>query len=286
MATDLLGGHPRLPPQIIEPPDRWPGFGLGELWRYRELLLALTWRNVLVRYKQTYLGVAWAIVQPVFFMIVFTLFFGRLAGLQSKTHGIPYPIFTYAALLPWTLFAGSLAQSANSLVGNSNLLRKIYFPRLALPLSTVLTALVDFFLAFIVLIGLMVYYGVQPHPARLLVLPLLLLLTLLIALGVGVWLAALNVQYRDVQFVVPFLVQLWLFATPVVYPANLLHEPLRTIFGLNPMAGVVEGFRWALIDAAPAPGAMLLVSSAVALLVCASGLLVFRRLERSFADVV
>jgi lipopolysaccharide transport system permease protein len=285
MATDTLGGQRRVP-QIIEPPARWPGFGLSELWRYRELLLALTWRNVLVRYKQTYLGVAWAIVQPVFFMVVFTLFFGRLAGLQSKTRNIPYPIFTYAALLPWMLFANSLSQSASSLVGNSNLLRKIYFPRLALPLSTVLTALVDFCLAFVVLIGLMVYYGVYPHPVRLLVLPLLLLLALLTSLGVGVWLSALNVQYRDVQFVIPFLVQLWLFATPVVYPASLVHGPWHTIFGLNPMAGVVAGFRWALIDAAPAPGGMLAVSAAVAFLICASGLLVFNRLERSFADVV
>jgi lipopolysaccharide transport system permease protein len=206
--------------------------------------------------------------------------------LDSKTHGIPYPIFTYTALLPWMLFANSLTQSSNSLVGNANLLRKIYFPRLALPLSAVLTAAVDFLLSFVVLFGLMAYYGVYPHPARLLALPAMIFVTFLTALGVGVWLSALNVYYRDVQFVVPFLTQLWLFATPVVYPATLLHEPWRTIFGLNPMAGVIEGFRWALIDASPAPGKMLLVSSAVALLVCASGLFVFRRLERSFADVV
>jgi lipopolysaccharide transport system permease protein len=272
--------------QVIDPPRGWPGFGVRELWTYRELLLVLTWRNILVRYKQTFLGAAWAILQPVFFMVVFTLFFGRLAGLSSKTNGIPYPIFTYAALLPWTLFANSMTQSTNSLVGNANLLRKIYFPRLALPLSTVLTAVVDFFLAFAVLIGLMVYYGIYPHPARLLALPLLLLLAFATSLGVGLWLSALNVRFRDIQFVVPFLTQLWLFATPVVYPATLVKEPWRTIFGLNPMAGVVEGFRWALIDASPAPGGIIYVSAAVALVLAASGALFFRRMERSFADVV
>jgi homopolymeric O-antigen transport system permease protein len=282
MATDTLD----TPLQVIEPPKGWSGFGIREVLRYRELLFALTWRNVLVRYKQTYLGVLWAIVQPVFFMIVFTLFFGRLAGLQNDTNGIPYPIFTYAALLPWTFFATSVTQSSNSLVANSNLLRKIYFPRLALPLSTIFTALVDFCLAFTVLVGLMVYYDIYPPPARLLVLPLLMLFALLTALGVGLWLSALNVQYRDVQLAVPFLIQLWLFATPVVYPANLVSEPLRTLFGLNPMAGVVEGFRWALIDGPAPPGGMLAVSAFVALLLAASGLFAFRRLERTFADVV
>lgn len=285
MASETLE-HAHLQTEFIEPPKGWPGFGLRDLWRYRELLFVLTWRNVLVRYKQTYLGATWAIIQPVFFMVVFTLFFGRLAGLQSKTNGIPYPIFTYAALLPWLLFANSLTQSSNSLVGNANLLRKIYFPRLALPLSAVLTAAVDFAISFVVLIGLMVYYGVYPHPARLLALPLLILVTFLTALGVGVWLSALNVYYRDVQFVIPFITQLWLFATPVVYPATLLHEPWHTIYGLNPMAGVVEGFRWILIDAAPAPGGMVLVSGLVAVVTCATGLFVFRRLERTFADVV
>jgi lipopolysaccharide transport system permease protein len=272
--------------QVIDPPRGWPGFGIRELWQYRELLLVLTWRNILVRYKQTVLGAAWAILQPVFFMVVFTLFFGRLAGLSSKTDGIPYPIFTYTALLPWTLFANSMTQSTNSLVGNSNLLRKIYFPRLALPLSTIFTAAVDFVLAFVVLVGLMIYYGIFPHPVRLLVLPALVLLAFATSLGVGLWLSALNVRFRDIQFVVPFLSQIWLFATPVVYPATLVHEPWRTIFGLNPMAGVVEGFRWALIDAAPAPGAIVYVSTAVALALAASGALFFRRMERSFADVV
>lgn len=256
---------------------------LGELWRYRELLYFLVWRDVKVRYKQTVLGVGWAILQPVATMIVFSLFFGGLAGVPSD--GVPYPVFSFAALVPWTFFAQGLLQSANSLVTNQNLITKVWFPRLAIPVSAVLAGAVDFALAFLVLLGLMLFYGITPT-AQVVWLPLLLLLALISSMGVGLWLSALNVQFRDVRYLVPFITQLWLFATPIAYPGSLLEEPWRTLYGINPMAGVVEGFRWALLGTDTAPGPMIAVSTAVALALLASGALYFRRTERTFADVV
>ncbi|MBA2356979.1 MAG: ABC transporter permease [Actinobacteria bacterium] len=275
-----------LPVQVIRPSRGWGVLDLRELWRYRELLAVFTWRNVLVRYKQTVLGIGWALLQPFFLMVVFSLFFGRVGGLQSRTNGIPYPIFVYVALLPWTFFQNAVTQSSLSLVGNANLLRKIYLPRVILPLSTVLTALVDFAVASVVLWGLMVYYGEYPEPLRLLVLPALVALAFLTALGVGLLISALNVAYRDVQYVVPFLVQIWLFASFVATPSNVFPEPWRTICGLNPMAGVVEGFRWALLGRGEAPGGLIAISVAVSLALLAGGALYFRRMERTFADVV
>lgn len=285
MATARLSAPAKAPAlQVIAPTRGWGGFELGELWRYRELLLFFTWRNVLVRYKQTVLGVAWAVLQPFMLMVVFSLFFGRLADIPSD--GVPYPIFAYAALLPWTFFSNSMTQSSNSLVGSANLVSKIYFPRLAVPIAAVLSSLVDFVVASVVLGGMMGYYGVYPKPVAIVVLPALVALALVTALGIGLWLSALNVAYRDVQYVLPFLAQLWLFATPVVYPASLLSEPWRTLFGLNPMAGVVQGFRWSLLDAGPAPGAMIGVSALVAAALLVSGAVYFRRMERTFADVI
>ena len=271
-------------PLIIRPSTGWKGLALGELWRQRELLFVFAWRNILVRYKQTAFGIAWAILQPFFLMIVFTLFFNRLGNASSN--GIPYPIFSYAGLLPWTFFSTSVTQSSLSLVSNSNLLRKIYFPRLIIPISTVLTSLVDFAVASTLLAGMMLYYGVYPEPLRLLALPALLLLAIATALGVGLWLSSLNVLYRDVQYVVPFMVQAWLFATPAVYVGKTFDEPWGTLLGLNPMQGVVAGFRWALLSSGSPPGPTLAVSAAVALVVLVGGTFFFRRLERTFADAV
>jgi lipopolysaccharide transport system permease protein len=269
---------------IIRPRAGWRGLSLRELWEYRELLAFLTWRNVLVRYKQTAFGIGWAVLQPFTMMVVFSIFFGHVAKIPSD--GVPYPIFSFAALLPWTFFATSLTQASSSVVGNANLIGKVYFPRLALPLSAIFTAFVDFLIAFGVLIAMMAYYGIWPHWLGLLILPALLLLAFAAALGVGLWLATLNVLYRDVQYVMPFLIQLWLFASAVIYPTSLVSPGKRILFGLNPMAGVVEGFRWGLLHAGPAPGWMLGISVLVALLVLVSGLINFRRVERTFADVV
>ncbi|HEX2254984.1 MAG TPA: ABC transporter permease [Thermoanaerobaculia bacterium] len=268
---------------VIEPRRGGFDLGLGELWEYRELLYFLTLRNVQIRYKQTVLGASWALLQPLLTMLVFSLFFGRLAGVPSDD--IPYPIFSYAALVPWTLFANSLTQSSNSLVTSANLVRKIYFPRMIIPASTVLASLVDFAIAFGLLLVMMLFYGFTPTVASLW-LPLLLLLALVTALGVGLWLSALNVQFRDVRFAVPFISQLWLFATPIAYPSSLLGEPWRTVYAINPMVGVVEGFRWALLGTDTAPGPMIAVSSLAAVALLASGMLYFRRMERTFADVV
>lgn len=256
---------------------------LDELWEYRELLYFLCWRDIKVRYKQTALGAAWAIIQPFFTMVVFSLFFGRLAQIPSD--GIPYPLFAYAALVPWSFFAHSLSSSSNSLVDSANLLRKVYFPRLAIPLATVLSGVIDFVIAFVVLLGMMLLYRRTPT-ANSLWLPLLLLLALTTALGVGLWLSALNVQYRDVRYTIPFLTQFWLFATPIAYPSSLLSEPWRTLYGINPMVGVVEGFRWALLGTATAPGPIILVSALAAVGLLVSGAYYFRRMENHFADVV
>lgn len=343
-----------LPITRIEPASGWMPLRLDELWEYRELFFFLTWRDIKVRYKQTLLGASWAIIQPLFTMLVFTIFFGGLAGIPSDD--IPYPIFAFAALVPWTFFANALTQSSNSLVQGSNLIKKVYFPRLALPISNVCSGLVDFALAFGVLLLMMAYYGIMPS-WRVVVLPLLLMLAFITSLGVGLWLAAMNVRYRDVRYVVPFLVQFWMFASPIVYPSSMLSEPWRTVYGVNPMVGVVEGFRWALLttpdadpatkevvakdlvvkegknelrirrdgdryyqtithgvgagkteaemeltpeqynaiasvveskqqSGTPAPGPMIAVSTFVSLGILISGAFYFRRMEKTFADVV
>jgi lipopolysaccharide transport system permease protein len=267
----------------LEPSRDLVSLSLRDLWEYRELLYFLTWRDIKVRYKQTLLGAAWAIIQPFFTMVVFSLFFGKLAGVPSD--GIPYPLFSFAALVPWTFFAYSLNQSANSLVGNANLIQKVYFPRLVIPVSSVLSGGVDFFLAFGVLLGMMLFYGFWPGWEILWLLPLLLLI-LVTALSVGLWLAALNVEYRDVRYTVPFLTQFWLFATPIAYPSSLLPEPWRTLYGINPMAGVVEGFRWILLGVPQAPGPMIFASALVSLALLVGGVYYFRRMEKTFADLI
>jgi len=252
------------------------------LWSYRELLYFLTWREIKVRYKQTVLGFLWAIIQPLMMMIVFTLFFGTLAKVPSE--GIPYPLFNYAALLPWTLFAEGITRSSLSMVRDVNLVQKIYFPRLVMPAAGILSPLVDFCIAFTILIGMMFYYGYAPT-VNLLWLPAFILLALLTSLGVGLWLSAINVKYRDVRYAIPFLVQLWLFASPVVYASSLLPERFQALYGLNPMAGVIEGFRWALLGTEP-PGSLIAVSVAIVVVVLISGAFYFRRMEKTFADVL
>jgi lipopolysaccharide transport system permease protein len=267
----------------IEPSRGWVSLRLNELWEYRELLYFLVWRDVKVRYKQTALGAIWAVLQPVLTMLVFSVFFGRLAKMPSD--GIPYPVFVYAALLPWQLFAYALTESANSLVGSQNLIKKVYFPRLVVPLSSVLSGLVDFAISFVVLLGLMAYYGIRPT-AAIVVLPLFLIFALATALSVGLWLSALNVEFRDVRYTIPFLTQFWMFATPVAYPSSLVPEKWRVWLGLNPMAGVVEGFRWALLGEKSPPGPLLWVSLAAVVVLLFGGLMYFRRMEATFADVV
>jgi len=272
------------PPVLVIRPSR--GFlrlNLKEVWAYRELLYFLVWRDIKVRYKQTALGAAWAIIQPVMTMVVFSVFFGRLAKVPSD--GIPYPVFAFAALLPWQLFAFSLTESSNSLVGSQNLITKVYFPRLVIPLSSVLAGIVDFAIAFVVLLCLMLYYGITPT-AAVVWLPLFVMLALATALSVGLWFSALNVKYRDVRYTIPFLTQLWMFATPVAYSSTLIPQPWRAWFGLNPMAGVVEGFRWALLGKSGGPGGLLWVSVAAVLLLLTGGLFYFRRTESTFADIV
>ena len=272
-----------LPTFFIRPQTGWTAAGLKELWEYRELLYFLTWRDIKVRYKQTVLGAAWAIIQPFFMMVVFSLFFGYLAKVPSD--GIPYPIFAYCALLPWQLFAHALTESSNSLVANERLITKVYFPRLVVPISAVLGGLLDFAIAFVILLLMMAYYGVRPTWA-IVTLPAFLLLAMLTALGVGLWLSALNVKYRDVRYTITFLIQFWLFATPVAYSSSIVPARWRALYGLNPMAGVVEGFRWALLGKSEGPGALLAVSVAVVILLLIGGLYYFRRMEAEFADVV
>jgi lipopolysaccharide transport system permease protein len=267
----------------IRPSQGWVSLRLNELFEYRELLFFLVWRDIKVRYKQTALGASWAVIQPFFTMVVFSLFFGKLAKIPSD--GVPYPIFSFAALVPWAFFATSLTSSSNSLVGSSNLIKKVYFPRLAIPIATVLSGLVDFAIAFVMLIGMMIWFGISPT-INVLWLPLFLLLALVTALGVGLWLSAMNVQYRDVKYVVPFLTQFWLFATPVAYPSSLLAGKWRAIYALNPMVGVVEGFRWSLLGTNTSPGSVIAVSSTAALTILITGAFYFRRMERTFADVV
>ena len=267
----------------IEPSRGWISLKLYELWEYRELLYFLAWRDIKVRYKQTVLGAAWAIIQPFFTMVVFSIFFGRLAGIPSD--GVPYPIFSYAALVPWTFFANSLNQSSSSLVSSANLIQKVYFPRLAVPIAAVLSGVVDFVLAFLVLLGMMLYYDLLPT-LNALWLPAFFVLALVTSLGVGLWFSAMNVRFRDIRYAVPFLIQFWMFATPIAYPSSLLSEPWRTLYGLNPMVGVVEGFRWGLLGTSTAPGPIIALSSLMAVAILVGGAFYFRRVEKTFADVV
>jgi lipopolysaccharide transport system permease protein len=266
----------------ISPPKKWIPVNLGELWNYRELLYSFTWRDVKIRYKQTALGFLWAIIQPLFMMLIFTVFFGRLAKIPSD--GVPYPLFVLAALLPWTLFAEGITRSTNSMITNANIMTKVYFPRLIMPFSGVLSPLVDFVFAFSILIVMMAFYGFIPT-LNVIFLPLFILLALATSLGIGLWLSALNVKYRDFQYTIPFMIQLGLFASPVVYPASLVPESVRFLYGLNPMAGVIEGFRWALLGT-QMPGAMILVSVGVVIVLLVSGAFYFRKMEQYYADVV
>ncbi len=271
-----------IPVLLIRPKKGLVALNLREIWAYRELLYFLVWRDIKVRYKQTALGAAWAVIQPVMTMVVFSVFFGRLAKVPSD--GLPYPVFAYTALLPWQLFAFALTESSNSLVGSQNLITKVYFPRLVIPLASVLAGVVDFLIAFVVLLGLMLYYGIRPTTA-VVWLPLFVLLALATALSVGLWLSALNVKYRDVRYTIPFLTQFWMFATPVAYPSSLVPQPWRAWFGLNPMAGVIEGFRWALLGKSSSPGLLLWISIGAVVLLLAGGLFYFRRTESTFADI-
>ncbi len=272
-----------LPATVITPPSGWTSLELRELWRYRELLYFLIWREIKVRYKQTVLGAPWAIIKPFVTMVVFSVFFGNLLGVPSDD--IPYPIFSYVALVPWNFFAGGMGHAAGSLVGNAHLLTKVYFPRLVIPVAAVLSGLIDFLPAFLVLLGMMLVYGIMPT-INMIWLPVFMLPALATALGAGFWLSALNVQFRDVGHIVPFLTQVWLFATPIIYPSSLLTGPLKALYTLNPMVGVVEGFRWALLGTDAPSGSTVLLSGAVALALLVSGAYYFRRMENHFADVV
>ena len=261
----------------------WVPLNLHELWAYRELVYFLTWRDIKIRYKQTILGAAWAILQPLLAMLIFSIFFGRLAKMPSD--GIPYPLFSYSGMVIWLFFANGVTFASNSMVEAANTIKKVYFPRLAIPIGAILSGLVDFVLAFIVLLGMMGYYGVWPG-WNVFWLPLLLLLALVTALGVGLWFSAMNVLFRDVRYAAPFIVQAWLFATPIAYPSSMLSGPWKVIYGLNPMSGVVEGFRWALLGVESRPGPMIAVFALASVVIFISGAFFFRRTERSFADVI
>jgi lipopolysaccharide transport system permease protein len=288
--TNLTGSQFRdkdWPEIVIQPTRGWASLQLRAVWQYRELLYFLVWRDIKVRYKQTVLGVLWIVLQPVITMVVFSLLFGGLLGVPSGD--APYPIFAYAALLPWNYFSGAMTRSSTSLVGNATLITKVYFPRLIIPLSGVFAGVVDFCVAFVILIGLMIFYGIAPT-ANILFLPGFLLLAGVTALGFSLWLSALNVRYRDISYLVPFLLQTWMYVTPVIYSTTLIPERFRFLMALNPMTGVVEGFRWALLgnqlaDAQP-PGYLFLISIVISLLVLVSGAMFFRRTERTFADIV
>lgn len=273
---------PTEPLVVIQPSKRWTALALHDIWAYRELLYFLTWRDVKVRYKQTALGAAWAVLQPLFMMLIFTLFFGRLAGVGSA--GIPYPLFSFAALVPWTFFANAVTASSNSLVGNANLITKVYFPRLIIPAAAVLGGLVDFVLAFIVLCGLMAYYRVS-LTIHLLFLPVLVFMTTLFALGVGTWMSALNVKYRDVRFALPFLIQLWLFVSSVIVPSSSVPAKWRWLLTLNPMSALIEGYRSTLLGL-PFDWPALLIASALTIVVLIYSAFAFKRVERHFADII
>jgi lipopolysaccharide transport system permease protein len=267
----------------IYPPTGWSFLDVRELWAYRELIYFLTWRDIKVRYKQTAIGVAWAILQPVAMIAVFTLLFGKLAKMPSE--GVPYPLFAYAALLPWQLFSRTISEGTNSLVTNQRLITRVYFPRIIVPLATTLAAMVDFAIAMGLLVALMLMYGVTPG-VGVVWLPFFVLLMLMTALGVGFWLSALNVEYRDVMYTMPFLNQFWFFVTPVVYPSSLVPGPWQVLYGLNPMVGVVQGFRWALLGVGEGPSPMLAVSIVVAISLFVSGIAWFHRREHSFVDAI
>ncbi len=275
---------PDKPLITIERSKSWNAINLREIWAYRELLYFLTWRDVKVRYKQTALGVTWAIIQPLFTMLIFTLFFGRLAGMEARTDGMPYPLFAYAGLLPWTFFANAITNSGNSLVSSANLITKVYFPRMIIPGAAVAAGLVDFAIAFVMLVGLMLYYGVSPGWS-LLLLPLLVLLTALLAFGVGMWLSALNVRYRDIRFALPFIIQLWMFMSPVIFPSSLIPERWRWALELNPLTGIIEGYRSSIFGR-PINWAALGVSALITILLLVYASYSFRRMEKSFADIV
>jgi lipopolysaccharide transport system permease protein len=267
----------------ITPPGGWWDIPFGEVWKYRELLYFFVWRDIKIRYKQTVIGAAWAVLQPLMSMIVFSLFFGALAHIPSQ--GLPYPIFYYSALLPWIYFAGALQNTTNTIVENQRIITKVYFPRLVLPMAATISGLVDFAVGFVVFAGFLIYYRIHPTPA-LLLLPAFLLLATLTALGVGLWLSALNAIYRDVRYVLPFFVQIWLFASPVAYPSSLVPAKWRWLYGLNPMAGVIEGFRWAATGHGQPPGPLLFASVAVVLMLLLGGLLYFQKVQSTIADVV
>ncbi len=271
-----------LPVLIIRPPRKWVPINFRELWAYRELLTTFILRDIKIRYKQTALGFAWAIIQPLFMMVIFTIIFGGFAKIPSE--GVPYPLFSMAALLPWTLFSEGLTRSTMSLVANANIMTKVYFPRLVMPLSGVLSPLVDFAISILILVVMMAYYGFVPT-LNIVFLPLFILLALATSLSIGLWLSALNVKYRDFQYTVPFIIQLWLYASPVVYPASMIPESIRFLYGLNPMVGVIEGFRWALLGTAM-PGGLLFVSVSVVVVLLISGMFYFRRMEQYYADIV
>jgi lipopolysaccharide transport system permease protein len=267
---------------IIRPPRKWVPVDLHELWNYRELLTSFTIRDIKIRYKQTALGFLWAIIQPLFMMLIFTVIFGSFAKIPSD--GLPYPLFSFAALLPWMLFSEGLTRSTMSMVLNSNIMTKVYFPRLIMPISGILSPLVDFAVSISILVLMMAYYGFVPT-INVVFLPLFILLALATSLGVGLWLSALNVKYRDFQYTVPFIVQLWMYASPVVYPASMLPAAIRPLYGLNPMAGVIEGFRWALLGT-DMPGSIIFVSVSVVIVLLISGMFYFRRMEQYYADIV
>ncbi|MGA9986414.1 MAG: ABC transporter permease [Terriglobales bacterium] len=267
----------------ITPPSDWVDLNLRELWDYRELLYFFVWRDLKVRYKQTAIGAVWAILQPFLTMVVFSLFFGRLAHMPSN--GLPYPIFYYSALLPWIYFAGALQNATNTMVEHQRMITKVYFPRLLLPMAAVTTGLVDFAIGFVVFLGMLLFYGISPGGAILL-LPFFLLLAVLTALGVGLWLSALNAIYRDVRYVAPFLIQFWMFASPVAYPSTLVPERWRWLYGLNPMAGVIESFRWCLTGRGQPPNLLLAASTGMVLVILMGGVAYFQRMEGTIADVV
>jgi len=271
------------PTTVIEPQHGWNRFGLKEMWGYRELLYFLVWRDLKVRYKQSFLGAAWIIIQPLVTMFVFTLFFNRLLGVGSGSD-LPYPIVTYAALLPWTYFANSLSRCSTSLVANKNLIAKIYFPRLLIPVSGVLPGLVDFAISFVLLLVMMVVFRIPPT-IEIIFLPFALLLALITALGVGLWLSALHVQYHDVQYIAPFLIQIWMYATPIIYPISAIPIKWRWLYSLNPMVGVVQYFRRVLLGD-PTFGGLNWISVLITILIFATGLLFFYRMQRTFADVI
>ena len=281
---DLMEGEGELSPVLrIEPSQGWRDLGLRELWEYKELLYFLVLRDIKVKYKQTVIGAGWAVIQPLFTMVIFSVIFGKLANLPSD--GVPYPIFSFAGLVPWVFFSNGLSQSSGSLVGGGGLIKRIYFPRLIVPIAGVLSGIVDFFLSFFILLGMMAYFGIVPTVA-VIWLPFLLLLAITTSLGVGLWLSAMNVQFRDIRYAVGFIIQIWLYATPIAYPSSMIPEQYRALQGLNPIAGVVEGFRWALLGTETAPGPMLMISVPTALVLLISGALYFRRMEKTFADVV